>query len=95
MMNRRSFLLGSALAVGAPDGPGQTSDARPASAQFHLGCVTYNLLKDASLETLIQILEAAGITAVELRTGRRLRVLEVRGGHGAVERIGTEVVDGH
>jgi sugar phosphate isomerase/epimerase len=71
-MKRRSFLLGSAaLAAGAPGGRGQTPGARPAAPQFQLGCVTYNLLKDASLETLIQILEAAGVAAVELRTGHK------------------------
>ena len=36
-----------------------------------LGAVTYNVLKDWDLETIIQKLEAAGFEAVELRTGHR------------------------
>src|SRR5437870_6782125 len=35
---------------------------------LHLGCVTYNLLKDWDLETIIRKLEEAGYEAVELRT---------------------------
>jgi sugar phosphate isomerase/epimerase len=35
---------------------------------LHLGCVTYNLLKDWDLETIIKKLEEAGYEAVELRT---------------------------
>jgi sugar phosphate isomerase/epimerase len=38
---------------------------------LHLGCVTYNLLKDWGLETIIQNLEGAGYEAVELRTGHK------------------------
>ena len=34
-----------------------------------LGAVTYNVLKDWDLETIIKNLEAAGFEAVELRTG--------------------------
>src|SRR4051812_26345421 len=36
-----------------------------------LGCVTYNLLKDWDLDTLITKLETAGFEAVELRTGHK------------------------
>jgi len=36
---------------------------------LHLGCVTYNVLKDWDLETIIRNLEQAGFEAVELRTG--------------------------
>jgi len=36
-----------------------------------LGCVTYNVLKDWDLETIITKLEAAGFEAVELRTGHK------------------------
>ena len=36
---------------------------------MHLGAVTYNVLKDWDVETIIQKLEAAGFEAVELRTG--------------------------
>jgi sugar phosphate isomerase/epimerase len=36
-----------------------------------LGAVTYNVLKDWDLETVIQKLEASGFEAVELRTGHK------------------------
>ncbi len=36
-----------------------------------LGAVTYNVLKDWDLETIIRNLEAAGFSAVELRTGHK------------------------
>ena len=36
---------------------------------MHLGAVTYNILKDWDLETIIRKLEAAAFEAVELRTG--------------------------
>src|SRR2546425_6803052 len=36
-----------------------------------LGAVTYNVLKDWDLETIIKNLEAAGYAAVELRTGHK------------------------
>lgn len=66
-MHRRSFLTASAALAGsaisgAAEPPASTS-------QFQLGCVTYNLLKDMDLDTIIRTLEAAGIAAVELRTG--------------------------
>lgn len=38
---------------------------------MHLGAVTYNVLKDWDLETIIRNLEAAGFEAVELRTGHK------------------------
>jgi sugar phosphate isomerase/epimerase len=41
---------------------------------MHLGAVTYNVLKDWDLETIIQKLEAAGFEAVELRTGNAHKV---------------------
>ena len=66
-MNRRSFFAVSAAAatgVLSIDAP-----AAPAESQFQLGCVTYNLLKDMDLETIIRTLEATGLAAVELRTG--------------------------
>ena len=69
IMNRRSFLARS-TAIGALAG-GQISGAEVPAAPFQLGCVTYNLLKDMPLETLIQTLENVGIAAVELRTGHR------------------------
>src|SRR5438128_1735230 len=47
-----------------------------------LGAVTYNVLKDWDIETLIQKLEATGFEAVELRTGHQHGVvlwMEVHG----------------
>jgi sugar phosphate isomerase/epimerase len=38
---------------------------------MQLGAVTYNVLKDMDLETVIKTLEAAGFEAVELRTGHK------------------------
>lgn len=38
---------------------------------MHLGCVTYNVLKDWDLDTILVKLEAAGFEAVELRTGHK------------------------
>jgi sugar phosphate isomerase/epimerase len=38
---------------------------------LHLGAVTYNLLKDWDLETILGKLEEAGFEAVELRTGHK------------------------
>ncbi len=71
-MNRRSFLTGSAaLAGGALTPHGQISGAPAPAPQFQLGCVTYNLLKDMPLDTLIHTLETVGIAAVELRTGHK------------------------
>lgn len=48
---------------------------------MHLGAVTYNVLKDWDLETIIRNLEAAGFEAVELRTGHK---------HGVEPSIGRE-----
>jgi sugar phosphate isomerase/epimerase len=63
-MNRRSFIaLSGAVAAPVP--------SFSASAGFQLGCVTYNLLRDMDLETLIKTLESAGLAAVELRTGHK------------------------
>src|SRR5450432_3184154 len=38
---------------------------------MHLGAVTYNVLRDMDLETVIKTLEAAGFEGVELRTGHK------------------------
>lgn len=38
---------------------------------MHLGAVTYNILKDWDVETIIKNLEAAGFEAVELRTSHK------------------------
>lgn len=68
-MNRRSFIAGSAaLAGGFAPGARQAAGALAAGPQFQLGCVTYNLLKDMDVETIIKILETTGYAAVELRT---------------------------
>jgi sugar phosphate isomerase/epimerase len=68
-MNRRSFLAASAAVSGGfiPGYPAKAQSAAP-ERQFQLGCVTYNLLKDMDLETVIRTLEATGLAAVELRT---------------------------
>jgi sugar phosphate isomerase/epimerase len=68
-MKRRSF-LGAAAAIAACDLPA-AGPAAAAEPQFQLGCVTYELLKDMDLETLIRTLETVGIGAVELRTGHK------------------------
>src|SRR5690348_6060181 len=67
-LNRRQFVAGTAsfpLLASA-----RLSDAGEAR-RFHLGCVTYNLLKDADLDTIIRLLQAAGFEGVELRTGHK------------------------
>jgi len=48
---------------------------------MRLGAVTYNVLKDWDVETIIKNLEAAGFEAVELRTGHK---------HGVEPSIGAE-----
>ncbi len=48
---------------------------------MRLGAVTYNVLKDWDLETIIRNLEAAGFEAVELRTGHK---------HGVEPSLGSE-----
>ncbi len=65
-MNRRSFMT-AAAALAAP----VPSFSAAAGGGFQLGCVTYNLLQGMDLETAIQTLEAAGLAAVELRTGHK------------------------
>jgi len=55
--------------------------AQTPAGQFQLGCVTYNLLKDMDLETVIKTLEEAGVAAVELRTGHK---------HGVEPTLGAE-----
>ena len=73
-MHRRTFLTVPAAALAA-------AQTAPAQNQFQLGCVTYNMLKDMDLETIIGTLEAAGLAAVELRTGHA---------HGVEPSIGPE-----
>ncbi len=65
-MNRRSFLATPAAAtlIG-------TAPASAATPRFQLGSVTYNLLQNMDLETVITTLEKTGFAAVELRTGHK------------------------
>jgi len=66
-LNRRSFLGAAAAAAGAGALPVE-AQSPAAKGSFHLGSVTYNLLKDWDVETIIKTLEAVGFEAVELRT---------------------------
>ena len=80
-MNRRSFLAASAALAG-----GFVPGIRPVKAAvqetpFQLGCVTYNVLKDMDVETIIRTLEAVGLAAVELRTTHK---------HGVEPSLGPE-----
>jgi sugar phosphate isomerase/epimerase len=68
-MNRRDFFLSTAAATAALSGP--ASAAPTAGPGFHLGCITYNTLKDFDVETIIRVLEGAGFEGVELRTGHK------------------------
>ena len=67
-MNRRSFLATSA---GLATLPQLHAAPSPAEGKFQLGCVTYNLLQNMDLDTLIHTLEVTGFAAVELRTGHK------------------------
>src|SRR5260370_5883642 len=56
-MTRRSFIASSAGITSL-----RLNAAEPLpERKFQLGCVTYNLLKDMDLETMIRTLEAAGV----------------------------------
>ncbi len=81
-MNRRGFVVSSvAAAAGAP--LAQRAAAAPPNGGpgFHLGCISYNTLKDFDVETIIRVLEGAGFEGVELRTGHK---------HGVEPTIGQE-----
>ena len=67
-MNRRAFVSG--LAAGSA-WPAAAPAAAPGGMRFHLGAVTYEVLKDYDLEAVLRMLEAAGFEGVELRTGHR------------------------
>ena len=67
-MNRRTLLTAAAA---APFLRGQNKPAPPSGLPFQLGCVTYNLLKDLSLDECIKVLESSGLAAIELRTGHK------------------------
>src|SRR5260370_258499 len=66
-VNRRRF-LSAAVAANASGAFRGQAQSLPAKSRFHLGSVTYNLLKDYDVETIIKTLEAVGFEAVELRT---------------------------
>jgi sugar phosphate isomerase/epimerase len=77
-MNRRSFLTAATSLAALP----QLEAVPPAAeGKFQLGSVTYNLLQNMDLETLIHTCEATGFVAVELRTGHK---------HGVEPSIGPE-----
>src|SRR3954452_947891 len=67
IMQRRSFLALPAGLCALPAAEAAPAGERP----FQLGCVTYNVLKDMDLPTLIRTLETTGLAAVELRTGHK------------------------
>jgi sugar phosphate isomerase/epimerase len=64
IMKRRSFFALPAALCALPE----AEAAAPAKRPFQLGCVTYNVLKDMDLDTVIKTLETAGFGVVELRT---------------------------
>src|SRR5207249_989040 len=70
---RRGLLLGSGamLAAGAAAAgvaAVSATDRSRGDPPFHLGTVTYNVAKEWDFATLLKILPAAGVSAVELRT---------------------------
>lgn len=70
---RRGLLtgLGAALAASAIDGalPAPVeAQAKPGDPPFGVGAITYNVPKDWDLTTLLKILPAAGLPAIEFRT---------------------------
>ncbi|MDQ6704404.1 MAG: sugar phosphate isomerase/epimerase [Acidobacteriota bacterium] len=81
-MNRRKFFLSAtASAAAAFVVPCPASASEPVNPGFHLGCITYNTLKEFDVDTIIRILESAGFEGVELRTGHK---------HGVEPSIGPE-----
>jgi sugar phosphate isomerase/epimerase len=79
-VNRRGFISSAAAAACVPLMP-RHSAAATGGPGFHLGCITYNTLKDFDVETIIRVLEGAGFEGVELRTGHK---------HGVEPSIGQE-----
>jgi len=69
-MNRRAFVT-TAASVAAAATRADTLAAASPESRFQLGCVTYNLLRNMDLDTLLATLEKAGFAAVELRTTHR------------------------
>jgi sugar phosphate isomerase/epimerase len=71
-VNRRSFVLSPLAVAGISLQEKRVSAAAPNRGPgFHLGCITYNTLKDYDVETIIRVLEGAGFEGVELRTGHK------------------------
>jgi sugar phosphate isomerase/epimerase len=70
-VNRRGFVLSAAAAAASTPLMRPASAAPAAGPGFHLGCITYNTLKDFDVETIIRVLEGAGFEGVELRTGHK------------------------
>jgi sugar phosphate isomerase/epimerase len=66
-MKRRNFLA-SSIAAGLPLRQARAAAPPVPNPGFHLGAVTYNMLKDFDLETIIRVLEEAQFEGVELRT---------------------------
>ena len=67
-VSRREFLIGVAGAASLPLNAG-SAPGTPGGPR--LGCLTYNLLKDYDLDTIIGLLEGAGYESVGLRTGHK------------------------
>ena len=67
MLNRRSF-IGAVAATAASASAGMAQTPASKGGGFHLGSVTYNLMRDWDLETIVKTLEDVGFEAVELRT---------------------------
>ncbi|MBC7926208.1 MAG: sugar phosphate isomerase/epimerase, partial [Bryobacteraceae bacterium] len=80
-VNRRHFLAGTGAVLASSTARTQAADKAGSGPRFHLGSVTYNLLKDFDVETIIKVLQAAGFEAVELRTGHK---------HGVEPSLGPE-----
>jgi sugar phosphate isomerase/epimerase len=70
-VNRRSFVLSPAAAAALALQKRVSAAAPNGGPRFHLGCITYNTLKDYDVETIIRVLEGAGFEGVELRTGHK------------------------
>lgn len=69
-LNRRTFLAWSALAAGAAVSP-RSLFAAGKPRRFELGLVTYNVVKDWDLSTILKVCRDVGIAAVECRTTHR------------------------
>jgi sugar phosphate isomerase/epimerase len=70
-VNRRAFVLSAAAAAGVTSIPRGFAAPSGGGPGFHLGCITYNTMKDLDLESIIRLLETVGYEGVELRTGHK------------------------